>query len=379
MRGILPQWLAALQPEVVAVFNLALKNLLQERGRFVLGIVGVAFANLLIMFQMAMVSGTFAQVTNYIDKTHADIWVLQEGVFDITSSTSFVSSTNIGRIRAIDGVENVTGLFLYYTTFRIRSKPANVLLVGFDTDSGIGGPWNIFAGERTVEKGQIIMDRVLAESEGLGLGDEVEISGITLTIVGLSKETSAVATQYIFVAKEVVQEYLKLSTIYNCLLVSCREASDLERIIAEINTIDGINAYTKKQLAENTLQFWGKFLIPLLIGLVLISFLVGMTIIGIIVHNITLHKEKEYGVLLALGAASRDIYKVVLHQGILLGGIGLVCGMVLSLIAVQVANSEIPGMTARIDLRTLAFSVLLTVLIPLTRILRIDPFEIFRG
>ena len=77
------------------MFNLALKNLLQERGRFILGIIGVAFANLLIMFQMAMVRGTFSQVTNYIEKTDADIWVLQEGLSELTSSTSFVSSSNI--------------------------------------------------------------------------------------------------------------------------------------------------------------------------------------------------------------------------------------------------------------------------------------------
>jgi putative ABC transport system permease protein len=368
------------------MFNLALKNLMQEKGRLVLGILGVAFATMLIIFQMAMVSGTFSQITNYIDQTHADIWVLQEGLSDITSSTSFVTSSNIEKIEAIDGVEKVTGLFLYYTSFKIKSKTANVFLVGFDTDSGIGGPWKMHAGRRVIGGKEIVMDRSLARSEDLHVGDTVNISGYELTIAGLSDETSAVATQYIFISKETVREYLRLSNINNYLLVGCKKGADVARIIKDIDKIKGIDAYTKQELADNTFRFWGKFLIPLLTALTLISFLVGTTLIGIVIYNITLHKEREYGILLALGAASRNIYEVVLCQGILLGSIGFVAGTLFSLIAIAAANAYIPGMTARIDLRITIVSIFLTVLmtlistmIPLRRILNIDPFEIFRS
>ena len=368
------------------MFNLALKNLLHERGRFILGIIGVAFANLLIIFQMAMVRGTFAQVTNYIENTDADVWVLQEDLVELTSSTSFVSGSNIGKIEDIDGVEKVTGLFMYYTSLKIKSETANVVLVGFDTESGIGGPWKMHAGRRDIEAEEIIMDKTLARSEGLVVGDTVSLSGHEMTVAGLSDETTAVASQYIFISRDTVQRYLRLSNIYNCLVVGCDNGADIPRIIEDINQLEGLHAYTEQELAENTLKFWGKFLIPLLTALSLISFLVGTTVIGIVVYNLTLHKEKEYGILLALGAASSDIYRTVLCQGIVLGSIGFAVGAMLSLLCIRIANSEIPGMTAQIDLRIVAASIFLTALmtlistmIPLRRILNIDPFEVFRG
>jgi putative ABC transport system permease protein len=368
------------------VFNLALKNLLHEKGRFALGIIGVAFANMLIIFQMSMVRGTFSQVTNYIHQTDADIWVLQEGLSEVTSSTSFVSGSNIKKIEEIEGVERVTGLFIYYTSLKIKEEVANVVLVGFDTESRIGGPWKIHAGRSTIEDKEIIVDKTLARSEGLGVGDTVNVSGHELTVAGLSDETTAVASQYIFISKETVRRYLRLTHIYNCLLVGCNEGADIPQITEEISQLEGIEAFTKQELAENTLKFWGKFLIPLLTALTFISFLVGTTVIGIVVYNITLHKEKEYGILLALGAASRNIYETVLCQGIVLGAIGFAVGAALSLICIRIANMNIPGMTAWLDMRIVVMSIFLTALmtlistmIPLRKILKIDPFEIFRG
>ncbi|MBI5116663.1 ABC transporter permease [Candidatus Poribacteria bacterium] len=368
------------------MFTLALKNLLSEKGRLVLGVAGVAFANTLIMFHVAMLLGTFSQITKHIEKTDADIWVLQEGLSDVTSSTSFVSGSNIEAIRKIDGVERVTGLFLYYTSVKIRQKVENVFLVGYDSESGVGGPWRLAKGKSNVEGDEIIMDESLAKSEALDVGDEINISGHKLKIAGLSKETSAVATQYIFISKESVLDYLNLNNIYNYLLVSCRKRADIGGVLEEINRIKGVDAYTRQKLAENTLRFWGKFLVPLLTTLVIVSFLVGTTVIGIVVHNITLHKQKEYGILLALGASSASVCAIVLWQGAFVGSSGFIGGALISAVAIHIANDTIPGMTACLDHKVLAISILLTWLMimfstiaPLARILKTDPFEIFRG
>lgn len=367
------------------MFSLALRNLLQEKPRLLLGILGVAFANLLVMFHLAVVIGTFSQITTYILKTRADIWVLQEGLSDITSSTSFVPSSYAAKIAQLDGVEKVTGLFLYYTSMKIKSNAANVFLVGYDSESGVGGPWKVSAGKNAPEAHELIMDKSLAESEGLQVGDEVTVGGHPICVAGLSEETSAVATQYVFVPLSDVNTFLNLSNIYNYLLVSAKPGSPIPQVVSEINTVKGVNAYTKEQLAQNTLKFWGKFLIPLLNALMLVSFLVGATVIGIVVYTITLHKETEYGILLALGATPKDAYETVLCEGAILGVGGFQLGIVLSLLAIHLANKGIPGMTARLDARVAAISlgltflmVIVSTIVPMVRILKIDPFEIFR-
>ena len=71
------------------------------------------------------------------------------------------------------------------------------------------------AGRSDIEDEEIIMDKTLARSEGLDVGDTVSVSGHELTIAGLSDETTAVASQYIFISRETVQRYLRLRNIYN--------------------------------------------------------------------------------------------------------------------------------------------------------------------
>jgi putative ABC transport system permease protein len=368
------------------MFILAVKNLIQEKGRLAFGIAGIGFANFLIMFQIAMVSGTFSQITKYIHSTPVDIWALQEGLSDITSSTSFVSSSNIPKIQAISGVERVTGLFLYYTSIRIKSKISNVFLVGFDPKSGLGGPWKMHSGKLEVDDKNIIMDKGLAQSEGLKIGDTINVSGHEVRIAGLSDETSAVATRYVFVSREAVARQLNLSHVYNYLLVGCSSGADLQSVIEQINKIQGVNAYTKSQLADNTLHFWGQFLIPLLDLLVIVCFLVGAVSVGITIYTATLHKAREYGTLRAIGAGNKQVCAVVAWQVTLLAAAGLLLGVGLSRVFIHIANRWIPGMTAELNWTVIGVSILLTVgmaclsiLAPIWKIVRIDPFEVFRG
>ncbi|CPZ88820.1 Probable ABC transporter%2C permease protein [Mycobacteroides abscessus] len=58
----------------------AVKNLVAERARFVLSVVGVAVAVILVLVMSGIFVGTTNQVTTYIDHSKGAVWVVQPGV-----------------------------------------------------------------------------------------------------------------------------------------------------------------------------------------------------------------------------------------------------------------------------------------------------------
>lgn len=66
----------------------AFRNLHADRIRFAINVAGVAFAVLLICFQLSILKGTRGQITTYIDNTGADIWAMQKGVDDFVATSA---------------------------------------------------------------------------------------------------------------------------------------------------------------------------------------------------------------------------------------------------------------------------------------------------
>jgi hypothetical protein len=66
----------------------AFRNLVGNRIRFSVNVIGVSFAILLICYQLSILKGTRSQITIYIDHAGADIWVMQQGVDDFIATSA---------------------------------------------------------------------------------------------------------------------------------------------------------------------------------------------------------------------------------------------------------------------------------------------------
>ena len=65
--------------------SLAIKNLLAERTRLALSVVGLGFAVSLMLVMAGIFVGTTRQVTTYIDHSRNAVWVMQPGFSDVQS------------------------------------------------------------------------------------------------------------------------------------------------------------------------------------------------------------------------------------------------------------------------------------------------------
>jgi ABC-type lipoprotein release transport system permease subunit len=154
------------------MLRLALRNLFQSRVRLGASAGGVALALLLILALDAVVAGMERQLTAYIDGSGADIIVAQGGVRNMHMASSTMNRSVRSRVRALRGVVGVSPI--QYATNMITAGEHRHLayIIGLPRDATMGLPPRVVAGVAIPGRGEAVIDRSVAETAGLQLGDE---------------------------------------------------------------------------------------------------------------------------------------------------------------------------------------------------------------
>ena len=117
-----------------------------------------------------------------------------------------------------------------------------------------------------------------------------------------------------------------------------------------------------------------------------IAFIVGLSISGQTFYTFILENEEKFGALKAIGAKGRSLVYMILFMATFtaLTGYGLGVGLVTLMIVI--ARSRLPNYAATITFWNLgtAFGMVLLIAgissyIGVRKVLRIEPFDIFRG
>ena len=370
----------------------AFRNLHADPIRFAINVIGVAFAVLLICFQLSILKGTRSQITTYIDHTGADIWAMQKGVDDFVA-TSTVPRKSVDAIENLAGVQRAAGIYAVYTLLEINRVKSRVYVIGYDTASGRGGPWKLgktlphLGDARSLKQDEVLLDENLARRHGLEPGDRLSLFGHSFTVAGFTLETTSIGSQYAFLPRETISRILPGGEFYfTHVLVWTNGRVPDHDMVRSIQEATGLSSLTRDALAANMRDFLGMFMLPLLTAGVIMGFLVGSISIGITLYTAVLERFKEYGTMKALGATDTFLYGVLLKQSLITLVIGTVMGLVLGVLANHLINQWVPGMTARLDgsivMQTVLSGFVMAILstgLPMWRLLRLDPMEVFRS
>ena len=150
--------------------------------------------------------------------------------------------------------------------------------------------------------------------------------------------------------------------------------------------LKGVDVYTREDFSMKTRRYWAietgvgfSFLLT-----IIISFLVGMLIVGQTIYNSTVEHIKEFGTLKALGADNFEIYKIIFSQAIINAMAGYVVSLLITIASVKLYEAGDMVMVVRgwVNLLVLGLTLIMCLssgFVSIRRIKRIDPAILFRG
>jgi hypothetical protein len=127
-----------------------------------------------------------------------------------------------------------------------------------------------------------------------------------------------------------------------------------------------------------------RFVLLLLGGFALATLVLASAGVYGVTSFTTSQRTREFGVRLALGAARRDIIRLVLGEGVRLTGCGVIVGIVAALPLMRLLRTLLFGVSAADPLTFLSISAILLVVaaaacyVPARRALEVDPVDALR-
>lgn len=184
-----------------------------------------------------------------------------------------------------------------------------------------------------------------------------------------------------------MQSLLGLPGLVNFVLIQTSATTSPEFVVATLNEeVPGITATTMAELSDNDRDLLGSlFLAPIAVAST-VGFLVGLAIIGLTMYTTTAERIRDFGVLKAIGAPSSFLLRTVVSQAAALGIAGFAVGLGATYAAEPVIVRFVPDIGVTIlpiaALRTLGAVLvmsLLGALLPVVRVMRVDPLMVFHS
>lgn len=369
-----------------AIWLLARRNLLRSRTRLAVSIGGVALALTLVLALDAIFEGVARQLTAYVDRSSADIWVAQSGVRNLHMVASWMPSTTADAVADVDGVELAEPILYTTDSMSARDERSWAYVIGLTPDATMGRPWEVIEGSGLPGAGEAVIDRGFAQRAGVGLGDPVTMLGREFRIAGLTEGTASLVNSVAFVSFEDFASRRGGDPAVSFVLVRAAPGVTPDVLADRIaSTVEGVTVQTtvafgaaEKKLA---LDMSGDVISIMNI----IGFVVGLAVVALTVYIATLALRREYGSLKAFGAPGGYLYRVVLTQA----SLSVVAGFLAAVAITAGLSAIVPRTGVNLELAIAGASLVkvgavaaviaaLAALLPIRQIAGLDPVVVAR-
>lgn len=364
--------------------SLAQRNLFQNKVRLSLSAVGVALSVMLILILNGFLTGVHRQATAYLDNTPGSVVIVQEGIRNFFAASSVLPPGTVTSVRETKGVSQALGIASQFVIFELHDEKQGAQVVGYDPKSG-GGPWELSEGRDVRADDEAVVDRALAKAHNISVGDKLSIGERDFTVVGISEGTSMWAAGLMFVRKDAAQGLVGSSDATSLLLVTPERGVASTTLRERLGDISGTDAMLKSAMADNDQQLFARAFggpLRLMVG---ISLLVGALVVGLVIYTATVERQKEYGVLKAVGARNRMLYRVVTTQALIAASLGSALGVGLAYGASRIIAVLRPEFLVAIEPKAVGWALLmgmvmalLGAILPVRTIAKLAPAEVFR-
>ena len=373
------------------IFTLALRNLLHDRVRLAVTLIGILFSIVLVAVQLGLYLGSSEMITANIARSNADLFITTYGAKSFEDGGVLLSDRERHQALSTPGVESVVPLVVSFAEWRKPSGGSSrVVLVGSDADSRGLVPWSLVEGTLDDIKAPdaIAIDRsYLGELGVTGIGDTAQAASGRVKIRALTEGIrSFTQSPYAYTTLNRARQLLGVPEDRSTfLLVKLAPGADIAKVQTDLaSRLESADVLTKDEFESRSLLQWlfrtGAGLA--LIGGAILGSLVGTVIVAQTLYSSTKDHIHEFATLRALGSSKSYIHKVILAQAGLSAVIGYVLGMAIALLVLYASrNSSLPlvmtpGLAFWLFALTL-FMCSISALSAIVKVTKIDPATVF--
>jgi putative ABC transport system permease protein len=387
-----------------SVFQVALKMLFGDRGKYLGIVIGIALATVLMIQQPGIMISIFKTVNSVLnDVQEPDLWVMDPAVKNFDDAKALMD-TQMYRVRGVSGV--AWALPFYRGGQKVRTASGEIvqsLVVGLDDATLIAGPAKMLEG-RLADLHQpdaIIVDKAGAEDRlakpdpaggkpiPLKVGDTLEINDKRAVVVGIAQATQTFQSQPTIYTTYTRAKNFALSErkLLTYILARTKPGQDPAQVARRISRQTGLKALTTAQFKAENLSYM-VFHTSILMNfgfVVLVGFVVGAAVTGQIFYNFTLDNLRHFGVFKAMGTPDRTLRRMILLQALVVGLIGFGLGSGFTALFASLKGDG-AGLTMTLNWPLLACSgaavlviVLLAALVSIRKVMQLEPAIVFKG
>lgn len=375
------------------LFELALKLLANDRGKFFTLILGITFAVFLMMQMTAVFSGVMHRSAATIYNVGAQMWVMDPSV-NIQTDNISLPDYILDAVRSIKGVKYAVPLYTGSGLVKLNNgRYQSATIIGLDDASLFGRPamlqgniYNIYNNDAYI----VVKDAEYHKLDNPAMGTTFEINDNRAVVVGIAKAlvgglfgTPTLYTTYSRAISDLPTTRFTISYI----LVEPKNLTDIAYIKAQVKAL-GYMALTQDEFVSKNTDY---YLYQTGLGtnvliMTLISFMVGLSIAGQTFYTFVLENLEEFGALKAIGAKKKELIQMILFQSAVVGFLGYGFGVLLSSLLITIAKLRLPEYAAVVTYQNLIISFVMVLVIiafssylGIRKVTKIDPFDIFRG
>ncbi|WP_291490142.1 ABC transporter permease [Desulfurella sp.] len=375
------------------LLKIALKLLTNDRGKFFTLILGITFAVFLMNQMTSMFAGIIRKSTSNVININAKMWVMDPSVENDMNSIP-IPNYVLDYVRSIKGVAMAVPIYFGSGLAKLANgKYQSVSIIGLDDTTLFGRPPIIKGNLNKIYNSDAfigVKDSDYKKIGSPGIGSILSINDHRAIIVALANTTSGglfgiptLYTTYTRATRDLPQTRYSISYI----LINPKSSKDIPYIQEQVKKI-GYKALTQKQF-QKTIENFYEYKTGMGISIMmmtLISFIVGLSIAGQTFYAFVLENLEKFGALKAIGAKKYELVSIILFQVSVTSFIGYGFGIMISSLVIAISKANIQNYAAVVTYKNMLIAFLMVLAIAgfssyigIRKVLKIEPFDVFRG
>ena len=336
--------------------SLALSTLLFEWRRYMAAVMALALSGLLVLAMTGVFIGIGKGFTATIERSNADIFIMQPGAKSLINGPSGVprrfiplayNHPEVVEVMPLDGaggtfqnIKNVDPTKNQADNARQgapRQKFVQTSII--DTRTGsvtIPTDYSQELVDALRQPYTVAVDETALTTLGVKLGDKALYNGQTVTVVGVTRGYPNMMQPGVVMSRDTLRMLGQADTgpRVGPLMVKLRDPARAPVVVAQLNAMGNgqWKAWTKQQLADANAgaMFEEGILVIIIGGCVVLGIIIGVAITWQTLRGAIMANIKEFASLRALGVGMGSLRRIVVELSFWVGVVGVIAAIVLT-------------------------------------------------